>query len=99
MAASGIDRTRRHRRSGLGPGFAHRLGFDLADGVFQRQAFPGDLGFGERRIDAAQLRHQGRAGALVQRAPGIGSIVAEAFYGTGNERVIICHSGSLRLAR
>jgi hypothetical protein len=99
LAAAAIDRTRRHGSSWLCARLAHRLGFDLADGIFQRQAFPGDLGFRERRIDTAQLRHQGRAGALVQRASGFGSIVAEAFYGTGNERVIICHSESLRLAR
>ncbi|GAA3841156.1 hypothetical protein GCM10022626_04920 [[Pseudomonas] carboxydohydrogena] len=42
---------------------------DLADGFFQRQALAGDLGFGEGRLHAAQLRDQRRAGTLIQGTP------------------------------
>jgi len=95
-----IDRSRRYGTgSRLCTGLAHRLGLDFADCIFQRQALTGDLGLGQRRIDAAQLGHKGRAGALIERAPGFRGIVAEPFYGACDERMIICHSGSLRLAR
>jgi hypothetical protein len=95
-----IDRARRYRSGPrFGTGFAHRFGFDFADRIFQRQALPRDLGLGQRRVEAAQLRHERRAGALVERAPGFSGIVAEPFYGACDQWMIICHSGSLRSAR
>ena len=42
---------------------------NLAYGLFQRQPLAGDFGFGERRLNAAQLGDQRGAGALIQRAP------------------------------
>src|SRR5581483_6801618 len=45
-----------------------RLGLDLADRLLERKALAGDVGFVERRLDAAQLIDQRRAGALVEHA-------------------------------
>jgi hypothetical protein len=78
--------------------FAYRLGLNLANRVLQRQALTGDLGFGERRVDAAQLRYQSGAGALIKRAPRFGGIVGKPLYGAGDEWMIICHRRSLRCA-
>ena len=50
---------------------ADRLGFDFADRVFEREALAGDIRFGQRRIDAAQLRDQRGARTLVERPAGL----------------------------
>ncbi len=88
---------RRRRRTRLGARSAHRLGFDLADRVFERQPLARDVRLRERRIDAAQLRHQGRARPLVERPASFAGAGAKAFDGAGDERVIVCHFTSLRL--
>jgi len=50
------------------PGALGGLGLDLAHGLFQRQPLPGDFGFAQRRLHAAQLRDQRGARPLIERA-------------------------------
>jgi hypothetical protein len=40
-----------------------------------------DLGFRERRVNAAQLRHERSPGTLIKGAPGLSSIIAKPRYG------------------
>ena len=79
-------------------GLAGALGgfrFDLADGLFQRQPFAGDLGFGERRLHAAQLRDQGRARPLIERATAFaGSVGVQGGNSAGDQRIVISHFNS-----
>src|SRR3954454_23490298 len=93
------------RRPGFdGPGFrrgrltwrrvnelAGSFRLDLADRFFEREAFTGDVGFVKRRRDAAQLRNQGSARALVERTAVLAAVLLQAGDGAGNERVIIGH--------
>src|SRR5207302_690146 len=70
-------------------------GLDLADGLFQRQPFAGDLGFAHRRLYAAQLRDQRGAGPLIKRAAALaGGTGVQSGNGTRNQRVIISHNDS-----
>jgi hypothetical protein len=46
----------------------YRLGLDLAHRFLEREAFAGDIGLAQRRLDAAQLRDQRGARPLIQRA-------------------------------
>src|SRR5439155_5307150 len=89
-AAAGAATGARGLASTLG-----RLGFDLAHGLFQRQPFAGDLGFGERRLHAAELRDQRRARPLVERATALaGSIGVQGGNSAGNQRIVISHFNS-----
>ncbi len=77
------------------PGALGGLGLDLAHGFFQRQPLAGDLGFAERRLDAAQLRDQCGARPLIKRAAALaGSTGIQSGDGTGNQRVVISHFDS-----
>src|SRR5690606_23059353 len=67
------------------------LALDLANRLLQRQPFAGDVGFAERRGDAAQLRHQRPARALIQGAAGLARVVLETVDGSGNERMVVGH--------
>ncbi|BBZ97854.1 hypothetical protein F07S3_76870 [Bradyrhizobium diazoefficiens] len=76
-------------------GLAGTLGglrFDLADSLFQRQPFAGDLGFGERRLHAAQLCDQRRARPLIERATAFaGSVGIQGGNSAGDQRIVISH--------
>jgi hypothetical protein len=78
-------------RPWLTPCFAHRLGLNLADYILQRHALARDLSFRERRVDAAQLRHERSSGTLIKGAPGLSGVIAKPLYGASNEWMIICH--------
>ena len=68
------------------------FGFDLADGLFQRQPLAGDFGFVKRRLNAAQLRDQRGAGPLIERTAALAwGIGVQAGDGAGDQRVIISH--------
>ncbi len=72
------------------------LGFDLADGLFQRQPLAGNLGFGERRLHAAELRDQGRARPFIERAPAFaGSVGVQGGNSAGDQRIVISHFSSI----
>jgi hypothetical protein len=81
-------------REGIGiePGRGRRIaGFHLVDGLVERPAFLLDFRIRQGRIEGAQLGDQGRAGALVDGAPHLGRLIGQAFDGSCNEGVIICH--------
>ena len=68
------------------------LGLDLAHGLFQRQPLAGDLGFAQRRFDAAQLRDQRGACPFIQRTAALaGSTGIQSGNGAGNQRVVVSH--------
>ena len=56
-----------------------------------------DLRFAQRRLHAAQLRHQRGARALVERAAGLAGVLVETGDGAGDERVVVGHRGQLTL--
>ena len=61
------------------------LGLDAVDRVVERHALAGDVALGERRIEVAQLLHQRRAGALVDRAAHRRRAFGEGFDGPRDE--------------
>ena len=50
---------------------ARGIGLDLADRVFERQTFLGDLRFRERRLNGAQLCYKRRARPFIEGPPGL----------------------------
>src|ERR1019366_722371 len=70
---------------------AGRFPLDLADRLLERKALAGDVRFIERRRHAAQLRHQRRPRALIERTSGVAGILVETGNCTGNERVVVGH--------
>ena len=64
---------------------------DLADRLFQRQPLAGDVGFVERRIDAAQLADQRGARALIQRTADFAGVLVETGDGARDQGVIVSH--------
>src|SRR5450759_3342322 len=68
-----------------------RLRLDLADRLLQRQPLARDVGFLERRLDAAQLVDQRAARALVQRTADFARVLVEAVNGACDQRMIISH--------
>jgi hypothetical protein len=90
---------RRQRRCGgslLGARLTCCVGLDLADGVFQRQAFFGDFRFRQRRVDRTQLRYQRVARPFVKRPSGFARAAFKTFHGPGDERMVVGHRFSLR---
>ncbi len=55
------------------------------------KALAGDIRFIERRRHAAQLRHQRRPRALIERTSGVAGILVETGNCMGNERVVVGH--------
>ena len=89
----------RQRRGGsalLGARLARRIGLDLADRVFQREAFFGDFRFRQRRVDAAQLRHQRGPRPFIKRPSSFPRAAVKTFHRAGDERMIVGHHLSLR---
>jgi len=77
-----------------------RFRFDLANSLFQRQPLAGDLGFGKRRLNAAQLRDQRSARPLIERTAALAwSIGVQAGNSTCDQRVIISHFSSILQTR
>ena len=70
---------------------ARGLGLDLADRLLEPEPFARDVRLGERRHDAAQLRHQRGARALVERAPGLAGALVETGDRLGDEGVVVGH--------
>src|SRR6266699_5983798 len=72
------------------------LRLDRAHGLFQRQPLPGDFGFAQRRLHAAQLRDQRGARPLVERAAAFsGGTGVQSGNGAGDQRVVISHVYSI----
>ena len=91
MAACGAPRGGCRGRRAFGARLADALGFDLADGVFERQALARDIGLRQRRLDRTQLGDERGARPLVQPPAGFAGVVVEALYGTGDQRMIVGH--------
>src|SRR5262249_13112856 len=66
-------------------------GLDLADRLLQRQPLAGDLGLVERRLHAAQLRHQRSPRALVERTAVLAGVLVETGDSARDERLIVGH--------
>ena len=86
---------RRHLARGLHelPG---RFRLHLADRFLEREALARNVGFIERRRDAAQLREQGRARAVVDDAAVLAGVLFKRADRAGDEGIIVGH-GSTRL--
>jgi len=82
--------------AGFEAGLARGVGLDLADRFFEPKPLPRDIGFRERRVHAAQLGDQRRAGPLVERAARLAGAFAKPLDGTRYERLIVGHGFSLR---
>jgi hypothetical protein len=88
------DRTRRGRL-GARPRRLRLLrgavGFDSLDRFFERAAFGGDVVFGDRRLDAAQLVEQGLAGAFVHRLARVRRGLRQSGHRPRDQRMVVCH--------
>lgn len=69
----------------------HGFRFGLADRIFERQPLAGNIAVGKRRIGASKLVQQGLARAVINPPSGLAGIAAEAFEGTRQKRLIVCH--------
>src|SRR5262249_51884013 len=70
---------------------ARRLGLDLADRLLEREPLARDVRFRERRLHAAQLRHQGGARALVQGATRLAGALVETGDRLVDEGIVVGH--------
>jgi hypothetical protein len=71
------------------------LGFDLAHGLFQREALAGDLGLAQWRLHIAQLSDQRRARPLIERTTALaGGVGVQSGDSAGDQRVVIGHINS-----
>jgi len=79
-------------------GLAGALGgfrFDFAHGFFQRQPLAGDLGFGKRRLNTAELGNQRGTGPLIERTTAFaGGTGIQSGDGASDQRVVIGHINS-----
>ena len=94
QALVGQRRPRRRRRRLVLARALGGVGLDLADRLFEREAFARDVGFVERRLDAAQLIDQRGARALVEHAAVLAGVLFEPGDGAGDQRMIISHCAS-----
>jgi hypothetical protein len=72
------------RNGGLDPRPAGGLRLDLADRLFECQPFACDLRFLQGRIDATQLRNEGRSRPFIQSAASLAGVLVKTGYGAGN---------------
>jgi hypothetical protein len=69
-----------------------RLGlirFNPPDRIFESEPLAGDLRLVERRLNAAQLRNQGAAGALVKQPAILAGIALKTANGAIDQRIIV----------
>src|SRR4029077_17581126 len=70
------------------------IGLDLADRLLKCEALARDVGFVERRFDAAPLVDQRGARALVEHAAVLAGVLVEPGDGAGDQRVVVSHCAS-----
>ena len=67
------------------------LRFDSLDRVFERAAFGGNVGFCDRRLDAAQLIEQRLAGAFIDRLARVRRGLRQSGDRSRDQRMVVCH--------
>ena len=71
--------------------FACSVSFDLANSIFEGQAFLGDHRFRERRVNGAKLRYLRRARPFVEGPASLPRVQVKPLDGIGDQRTIVGH--------